>query len=52
MKTEIIQLNKITAEEGYVFKSKESGEIIGNVIYLGKNDSADNYEEVESADKE
>lgn len=33
----IIEGNKITADEGKVFRRKESGEIYGNEIYLGKS---------------
>ena len=36
----------LTAEEGKIFKSKISGPILTNKLYLGCNDSADNYEEV------
>ena len=36
----------ITADEGKIFKSKISGDILTNILYLGCNDSADNYEEI------
>ena len=36
----------ITAEEGKIFKSKISGDILTKRLYLGCNDSADNYEEI------
>lgn len=36
----------ITAEIGNVFVSKISGETLTNKLYLGCNDSADNYEEI------
>ena len=36
----------LTAEEGMVFKSKISGDILTKRLYLGCNDSADNYEEI------
>ena len=36
----------ITADEGKVFKSKISGDILTEILYLGCNDSADNYEEI------
>ena len=39
-------LNKIESKEGYVFALKDKSEIYGNIIYLGKYDSADNYIEV------
>lgn len=36
----------ISADIGNVFRSKVSGEILTNKLYLGCNDSADNYEEI------
>ena len=36
----------LTAEEGIVFKSKISGDILTKKLYLGCNDTADNYEEI------
>ena len=36
----------ITADTGNVFKSKISGDVLTNRLYLGCNDSADNYEEI------
>ena len=36
----------ITADIGNVFKSKISGDVLTNKLYLGCNDSADNYEEI------
>ena len=36
----------ITADTGNVFKSKISGDILTDRLYLGCNDSADNYEEI------
>ena len=36
----------LTAEEGMVFKSKVSGDILTKELYLGCNDTADNYEEI------
>lgn len=36
----------ITADEGNVFRSKVSGNILTAMLYLGCNDSADNYEEI------
>lgn len=36
----------LTAEEGMVFKSKISGDILTKKLYLGCNDTADNYEEI------
>ena len=36
----------LTAEEGKIFKSKVSGDILTKKLYLGCNDTADNYEEI------
>ena len=36
----------LTAEEGKIFKSKISGDILTKKLYLGYNDTADNYEEI------
>ena len=36
----------LTAEEGKIFKSKLNGDILTKKLYLGCNDTADNYEEV------
>ena len=36
----------LTAETGMVFKSKLNGDILTNKLYLGCNDTADNYEEI------
>ena len=36
----------ITADDGNVFRSKISGDILTAKLYLGCNDSADNYEEI------
>ena len=40
----------ITADTGNVFRSKISGDVLTNRLYLGCNDSADNYEEVSEED--
>ena len=40
----------LTAEEGKIFKSKVSGDILTKKLYLGCNDSADNYEEISEVD--
>lgn len=39
-------LRKATAKEGYVFKLKGTDQILGSVLYLGKEDSIDRYEQV------
>ena len=36
----------ITADAGNVFRSKISGDVLTDRLYLGCNDSADNYEEI------
>lgn len=36
----------LTAEEGKIFKNKISGDILTKKLYLGCNDTADNYEEI------
>ena len=36
----------LTAETGMVFKSKISGDILTKKLYMGCNDTADNYEEI------
>lgn len=36
----------LTAEEDKIFKSKVSGDILTKRLYLGCNDSANNYEEI------
>ena len=40
----------ITADTGNVFRSKISGDVLTNKLYLGCNDSADNYEEISEED--
>ena len=40
----------LTAEEGKIFKSKLNGDILTKKLYLGCNDSADNYEEISEVD--
>ena len=40
----------ITADIGNVFKSKISGDVLTDRLYLGCNDSADNYEEISEAE--
>ena len=36
----------ITADTGNVFRSKISGDVLTDKLYLGCHDSADNYEEI------
>ena len=40
----------LTAEEGKVFKNTITGDILTNQIYLGCNDRADNYIEINEED--
>ena len=40
----------LIAEEGKIFKSKISGDILTKKLYLGCNDTADNYEEISEVD--
>lgn len=40
----------LTAEEGKVFINKISGDILTERLYLGCNDSPDNYEEINEED--
>ena len=42
-----IELRKLTASEGYVLTD---GEAYGKEIYLGKNDSAENWHEITDAE--
>ena len=48
MKIETITMTKVTAEEGKTFMKGES--VIGKVIYLGVNDSIENYTQVSDED--
>ena len=41
--------NVLTAREGYVYTN---GEAFGKIIYLGKNDNADNWHEITEAEAE
>ena len=36
----------ITADSGMIFRSRISGDVLTDRLYLGCNDSADNYEEI------
>ena len=48
MKTEKITITKVTAEEGKTFMKGDS--VIGKVIYLGVNDTIENYTQVNDED--
>ena len=45
-------LRKIVAKQGKVFKHKITGDILSNELYLGINDSIDNYEQVDEPKEE
>ena len=40
-------MERYYAQEGKVFRSKIDGAILSNVLILGKNDSLENYEEID-----
>ena len=40
----------LTADTGNVFRSKISGDVLTDRLYLGCNDSVDNYEEISEED--
>ena len=45
-------LNYHKADEGKAWKHKATGEILSSELYLGKEDSKDNYEQVEDIPNE
>ena len=49
MTQEIITRLKLTASEGMMLTN---GETFGKVVYLGKNDSADNWHEITDEEAE
>ena len=49
MEISTIELKKLTASEGMTLTN---GEAFGKEIYLGKNDSADNWHEITDAEAE
>lgn len=40
-------MNKLQAPEGHIFQHRQTGEILGKTIYLGINDSPENYQLIE-----
>ncbi|NDW10063.1 hypothetical protein [Dysgonomonas sp. 520] len=46
MKTQTVKIKKIVADDGFVFSNPDKTEIYSSEMYLGKNDSADNYIEI------
>lgn len=49
MKQETIELRKLTAAEGMTLYN---GEAFGKEVYLGKNDSPDNWQEITDEEAE
>ena len=47
MTQETIELRKLTATEGFVLTN---GEAYGKTVYLGKNDKAENWNEITDAE--
>ena len=47
-----MSLREFVAEKGKVWKSKITGDILYSIIYLGINDSIDNYEQVDEPKEE
>lgn len=52
METENITLRKLTPSDGRYIANKENTICTNSAIYLGKNDSPDNYREVEETEAE
>ena len=46
MTIETIELRKITASEGMILTNGEAYSDIGGDVYLGKNDSVENWHEI------
>lgn len=47
-----MSLRKFVAEQGKVWKVKATGDILSSELYLGINDSIDNYEQVDEPKEE
>lgn len=45
-------IRKATAKDGCVWKIKSTGMILSEVLYLGNNDSIENYEQIEKPQEE
>lgn len=43
-------LEIFTADEGKIYKSKIDGALLSNTLYLGIEDSIDNYEQVDESE--
>lgn len=50
MKTDTIEIKKLTPSEGMYLTNGET--IAEGAVYLGKNDSADNWREITAEEKE
>ena len=50
MKTDTIEIKKLTPSEGMYLANGET--IADGAVYLGKNDSADNWREITAEEKE
>lgn len=46
MKTEIIELRKIQADEGKILTNGETFSEVGGSVYLGINDKPENWREI------
>jgi len=46
MKKETIKINKIVADDGYVFAKPDKSEVYSDTLFLGKNDKSENYIEI------
>lgn len=50
MRTEIIELRKIQADEGMVLTNGETFSDVGGSVYLGINDKPENWREITEAE--
>ena len=50
MEVSTIKIQKLTAAEGMVLTNGETFSSVGGEVYLGKNDSADNWHEITEAE--
>ena len=46
MEVSTIEIKRITASEGHVLTNGEAYSSVGGSVYLGKNDSAENWREI------
>lgn len=52
MEMNIIEIKTLTATEGMVLTNGEAFSKVGGTVYLGKNDSADNWHEITEEEAE